>query len=783
VVALCAMLVLAGPAFAASFAAAVGGLSGVPGAMADGGVFMYGLLFIETLGLVACCVMGYFYVVGRRLPGALLLLVPAAALGLGLYASWHNLLDLSSAIGFSDPSTILPLCQMGVAGSRYAVVLGALVGASLLGLAAVLATARALAWRHGGPAPTAGWVVLGLGLLLPPGAAAATISLRALEPPLLVIVLASACACLGLGLAAVSPTRTWRDGASRVTLAVSSLASVGLVALATKQAAFVSWLGVGQGASSIDRVTRIARGISQERLLEGAGWTALAVVAVVALGTLLVAGRQVLAAIRRGANIAVAVVAALVVSGLALLALAVEREGEELLDRCDRGDASFFARRNPDLLPATSPAPAAVGELVPTIVVDRDRIWLDDRRVADSSGFTASGDDGRRLRVELGDAVAAAERSRMATPERYGLQSALRARLDVPDPDAAPREPWRLDAVTLALHRDARAGTVRELAALLREMGFDRVDLLVSRSPPPRMGEEVRLLPAGLRVAPGDFGTLALAIGPGPCSSQGPGMEPGTPRALLPLALALEITPAGVVISGSGAVLGPECGTAEDADGPTVPPGRYEALRRCLERIKTQYPDEVEIIVAADATIDVQTLVRTLDAARGSTAPGQLPSLFPRPFLFVGDDLRATCHGVRPAPTFPNDEGTLGAMSGRSVPESEVVLEMPVSRGNLSPAVIREHVVTRTNMIRFCHEQQLAQHPGIAGLVTIRFVIDSSGEVTESGVQSSTLGNDEVERCVARAVQRIPFPQPEGGGNVVVTFPFVFRYAGGPPRE
>ena len=41
VVALCVMLILAGPAFAASFAAAVGGLSAVQGAMMEGGAFMY----------------------------------------------------------------------------------------------------------------------------------------------------------------------------------------------------------------------------------------------------------------------------------------------------------------------------------------------------------------------------------------------------------------------------------------------------------------------------------------------------------------------------------------------------------------------------------------------------------------------------------------------------------------------------------------------------------------------------------------------------------------------
>lgn len=96
-------------------------------------------------------------------------------------------------------------------------------------------------------------------------------------------------------------------------------------------------------------------------------------------------------------------------------------------------------------------------------------------------------------------------------------------------------------------------------------------------------------------------------------------------------------------------------------------------------------------------------------------------------------------------------------------------------RGSLSKEIIRRHIRRHINQIRYCYEQQLAQHPNLTGRISVRFVISSSGSVQTSSVAGSTLGNSDVENCVARAVKRIAFPQPEGGGVVLVTYPFMFQ--------
>jgi TonB family protein len=80
--------------------------------------------------------------------------------------------------------------------------------------------------------------------------------------------------------------------------------------------------------------------------------------------------------------------------------------------------------------------------------------------------------------------------------------------------------------------------------------------------------------------------------------------------------------------------------------------------------------------------------------------------------------------------------------------------------------------------VRFCYEQVLATKPDLGGRVSIQFVISPTGAVQGSKVADSTLGNGTVEGCIAKAVQRWTFPSPEGGGVVIVTYPFVLQPAG-----
>lgn len=72
-----------------------------------------------------------------------------------------------------------------------------------------------------------------------------------------------------------------------------------------------------------------------------------------------------------------------------------------------------------------------------------------------------------------------------------------------------------------------------------------------------------------------------------------------------------------------------------------------------------------------------------------------------------------------------------------------------------------------------------------AGRVTVRFIIVGDGTVAMAEVveSSTTLGDPTTERCVSHAVRRLVFPAPDGGGIVIVTYPFAFDTDPPVPRD
>ena len=102
-------------------------------------------------------------------------------------------------------------------------------------------------------------------------------------------------------------------------------------------------------------------------------------------------------------------------------------------------------------------------------------------------------------------------------------------------------------------------------------------------------------------------------------------------------------------------------------------------------------------------------------------------------------------------------------------------------RGSLSKEVIRRVIRRHINEVRFCYEQELDRVPTSQGRVAVKFII-SPRAVQTAATASSTLGSPKAEGCIANAVRRWTFPSPEGGGIVVVTYPFVLEQTGGDLR-
>ncbi|MET0285278.1 MAG: AgmX/PglI C-terminal domain-containing protein [Polyangiales bacterium] len=98
-------------------------------------------------------------------------------------------------------------------------------------------------------------------------------------------------------------------------------------------------------------------------------------------------------------------------------------------------------------------------------------------------------------------------------------------------------------------------------------------------------------------------------------------------------------------------------------------------------------------------------------------------------------------------------------------------------RGSLSKEAIRRVIQRRLNEVRFCYEQALTNRPDLRGRVQMKFVIAPTGAVQAAAVESSTLATPRTEDCITQAVRRWSFPAPDGGGVVIVSYPFVFDAA------
>ncbi len=108
-------------------------------------------------------------------------------------------------------------------------------------------------------------------------------------------------------------------------------------------------------------------------------------------------------------------------------------------------------------------------------------------------------------------------------------------------------------------------------------------------------------------------------------------------------------------------------------------------------------------------------------------------------------------------------EGKIGTIGG------EAIILGALDK-SLVDAVIRRHL----NQIRYCYQRELTKNPSLSGKVVVKFVIAKDGTVSSATTKSSTLGNGAVESCINGRFMRFQFPEPKGGGIVIVSYPFIF---------
>lgn len=95
--------------------------------------------------------------------------------------------------------------------------------------------------------------------------------------------------------------------------------------------------------------------------------------------------------------------------------------------------------------------------------------------------------------------------------------------------------------------------------------------------------------------------------------------------------------------------------------------------------------------------------------------------------------------------------------------------------GGLDKALIAAVVQSNLGQIKHCYEKQLIIDPNIFGKIVANWTINKEGAVSVTSIKSTTMKNKAVENCILAKIKNWNFPKPKGGGQVLVSYPFLFK--------
>ena len=216
---------------------------------------------------------------------------------------------------------------------------------------------------------------------------------------ILLLGAAAAYAVLVIGVGCIIQPRTFRDGAGRLLLVISALATVLLTWIAMKEGTLAQWAGVLDQAAPEQRANYMALGHAMESQLDFAFWLHLAVIGLVGIGALAAGGGKVLSGI---AHFRIsAAVTTLFVIGILVLSFTLSSAMDDLVEQADRNDGTYFVRHNEAFRGAISKTRESGSRgKIPAVIVNPDHIWVDHQRAVPTKGFRASADPGLRTALK-----------------------------------------------------------------------------------------------------------------------------------------------------------------------------------------------------------------------------------------------------------------------------------------------------------------------------------------------------------------------------------------------
>lgn len=95
--------------------------------------------------------------------------------------------------------------------------------------------------------------------------------------------------------------------------------------------------------------------------------------------------------------------------------------------------------------------------------------------------------------------------------------------------------------------------------------------------------------------------------------------------------------------------------------------------------------------------------------------------------------------------------------------------------GSIDADAYERAMLAHRDEFRLCYEREInAEKPKLSGRVSTEFTVGAKGRTVDARVASTTLNEENVERCLINVINRIQFPVAPGGGLVQIRWPFKF---------
>ncbi len=124
-----------------------------------------------------------------------------------------------------------------------------------------------------------------------------------------------------------------------------------------------------------------------------------------------------------------------------------------------------------------------------------------------------------------------------------------------------------------------------------------------------------------------------------------------------------------------------------------------------------------------------------------------------------------------------------GRRSGTEIPDlgghndktpGEVIPRDPILDGGLDREIVQRVVRQHRGELKACYENELQKDRRLGGELVIKFTITGKGDVISAVTSGGDFRNPTLESCITKRIRRWIFPEPRGGGIVIVKYPFRF---------